>query len=454
MNSLNHQSFNDLIDLFLDGEASDVEQHALFAAMAGDSELQEQFQQALAIRDALDARKGSLNLPPQVKASLLERAGMAAPAVIRSSGAGSGSALASGLMTGSGGATILASLLMSTLLVVSIILAVDSSDRPSAPKQESHFNSHSADADHPDRSTPSREPVSSPSTSPTQTSGAAPHAASAMLSHKRIGATKAEMTESSAAVRTPSRREADPEEWIPSGPGLAANSKVQSLNPAGRARELINPASSGMVAQSIGGVSEFLVQPASLQALSGLGGRTNHGSSRSLSRDLVALAIGDGEDLPLRLRRFRFSAGGLSGLAWSGKQEFTREAMPGVDNLTLAASYAIGDHWALGIEYGRELMPLTVLTNNELSQQNHIEWLGLGLNWQAGEGGRLWGFEPYTRVLFGIANAGSLTKLQPGLRYRASSALGLHFGLEASYLFGAWQEVSKLGLVYGVDLHF
>ncbi|MFP4528936.1 MAG: anti-sigma factor family protein, partial [Candidatus Kapaibacterium sp.] len=70
----------DLIHLFIDGEASDAQQKALFEELAASDNLQAEFQQALDIKKSMAADFESMTPPPAVEASLFARAGFDPPA--------------------------------------------------------------------------------------------------------------------------------------------------------------------------------------------------------------------------------------------------------------------------------------------------------------------------------------------------------------------------------------
>lgn len=91
-------SASELIYLFVDGEANDVQRSTLFAALANDADLQTEFSDVLRIRTAAESERGYAVPPAQTTAGLFERAGFAAPVSLPGSvgGAAVGGAAAGG----------------------------------------------------------------------------------------------------------------------------------------------------------------------------------------------------------------------------------------------------------------------------------------------------------------------------------------------------------------------
>ncbi|MFH1049776.1 MAG: hypothetical protein V1779_02470 [bacterium] len=79
MNAYNENSYTDLVYRFMDGETSSVEQNVLFNALAKDSELQFEFQQAVSILKGFNADKVVLTPPAKLTNSLFVSAGFNPP---------------------------------------------------------------------------------------------------------------------------------------------------------------------------------------------------------------------------------------------------------------------------------------------------------------------------------------------------------------------------------------
>ena len=85
MNAFNDNSYAELIYRFMDGETSGVEQKVLFDALAKDSDLQFEFQQAVSITKGFNADKVVLNPPASLTNSLFLSAGFNPPMPIAAS---------------------------------------------------------------------------------------------------------------------------------------------------------------------------------------------------------------------------------------------------------------------------------------------------------------------------------------------------------------------------------
>lgn len=85
-------SASDLIHIYLDGEATSLQQSMLFGRLAGSSELQAEFTEALQIRDAIEHERIHTVVPASVTQSLFEKAGftMPGPEVIATAGRAAG----------------------------------------------------------------------------------------------------------------------------------------------------------------------------------------------------------------------------------------------------------------------------------------------------------------------------------------------------------------------------
>lgn len=89
MNGLNEQPYSELMYRFMDGETNEVQQKVLFDALAKDSELQFEFQQAVTITKGFNADKITLLPPARLTNSLFASAGFNAPMQFAQTGASS-----------------------------------------------------------------------------------------------------------------------------------------------------------------------------------------------------------------------------------------------------------------------------------------------------------------------------------------------------------------------------
>jgi hypothetical protein len=75
-NNINGMSVNDLIYLFIDGEANDTEKSILFSELSENSSLQQEFQDALNIKNAAFMETSNLILPLSVTNSIFNKVGI------------------------------------------------------------------------------------------------------------------------------------------------------------------------------------------------------------------------------------------------------------------------------------------------------------------------------------------------------------------------------------------
>ncbi|HET7152259.1 MAG TPA: hypothetical protein VFJ29_00705, partial [Candidatus Kapabacteria bacterium] len=113
MNEQNNFTPSELIYLFLDGEADNVQRTVLFTAMASDSNLQEEFHDATRIRAA--AQKQALAIVPSalLTQQVFAKAGFGTAASVKTAG----------FVSSSGGAGTIATLIGSFKGVVAPLLA-------------------------------------------------------------------------------------------------------------------------------------------------------------------------------------------------------------------------------------------------------------------------------------------------------------------------------------------
>lgn len=97
--SIDNQAYKDLIYLHIDGQTNEAESQALFKAMAEDSELRQEFDEAVRLDKALMLDKSELLPPPSLSAKVFEKAGFAKEAEEAVPVAGMFSKLLSGVAT-------------------------------------------------------------------------------------------------------------------------------------------------------------------------------------------------------------------------------------------------------------------------------------------------------------------------------------------------------------------
>lgn len=414
----------DLIDLFVDGEADDIQQATLFQALANDSDLQEEFNSAIRIRTAVDNSRALINTPPAVTQQLFSQIGIAPPAATTITGVG-GSV---------GGGAKLLSVLQTALIptisaiggaaIMAIVMVGLQAPNDSVPAQ--NLATHTE--------VESLKPAETTATdSPKNVSdaGSRPYAANSASHNDEF---PANFTQNSGAAR--------PHNSLHSGAYLT-DLNENSSTPPPIVHEAIETA-----------------QPIAWFADSAPAYTNDNAFDQSMYNEtefdyfnnFALLDQTEYSDISIRMR-------GLSSLKFLPKQAFAVDANPLINNFGIAALYRMSENHSIGIELGQETFPLFILNaDNVFEESPRLQWAGLTYQYEMDRITALSGIQPFFNIVIGGSRSGPLFKSVIGMKYPVSHRLSVMLGVEGtmqSYRrLAVWLNARKLGATYGLQYNF
>lgn len=433
---------SELVHLFLAGETDSVQQAILFESLAGDSELQLEFQQALELRAATEYDREMTHPPAELTQAVFTGAGFAGVAPATTKGAAAAASRA--VFFNKFGSLLLAGItgaIMSALLLT--IVGDDKNDGTSA-RQVGRHTAH----------TPEIPTVSN-------FAGSAKGSAVAIMSESSSPSAFASDDER-VVVHSPAGRRNAPlssdadEHDHGASSDTFVHRTAQSDQPAQQMQSVTSDTindSNVHIDDAVNSIKPAAVRPAALRSLgsaSGFSGASIQPASAALR---LPTALGDGADITLRIR-------GLAGLKWYPDRPENGSAAA-TDNLAIGALYHVDDNHALGLEMGRETLPLFILEGGPLQPRtpiNSIFWLGAAYQYTHEPIDALGGLQPFARAFIGGTRSGPLNKAIIGMDYEINDRLSVGLGAEFSALIyqqgDIWFSTEKLGLSYSLQYRF
>lgn len=455
---MNEFSPSELIYLYIDGEADAGQQAALFAALAHDSELQAEFNDAFALRLSVSAEVRNTVPVPALKQALFQKAGFSyaatvapvAPVVVAET---MGSA--AGWMAGVKSMMIplLASLSGVAVIVTSAVLWLgNSGDKTPVVQPIAHSAAHdSSTATHfiPD------SPVAPGEQAVVPAHSALKHPAHAATSASGAGAASARERASDDRFAAPTR------ERISSGRGNTRNHVPNSFATAptrdilGNTDRDAQPVSASRTpdhaAQEYEYITQVRVAEPEQQMAVGNGGLPE--SVDGVGTIRTAFSTDESTSL-----KWAVGVRGLIGLRLFPWREMG-PASDLLDNTAVGALWEIDNENAAGVEFGREVLPMYVAdSDGELRQEQTLFWSGVIYRYTPETLQLSEGLQPFTSVLAGGSALGPLLKTVAGIAWTPDSRIRFTLGAEGTFLLYRYQQewygTQKLGVSYGVSVTF
>ena len=412
-------SYSDLIELFLDGEASEVQQTTLFAALAHDSDLQLEFQEALDIRLAVEQDLRTIAPSPALHKQVFERAGIAPP------------------------------------LLQDTISSVPQTIKPQVRTILSHLGINLFVATIASLLTIFflGKTVDSPSTVPSQ---ALEHVQESPL------ASNNQLTMAAPLAKPHSYSSVA----LPSSPFTTAlpqpNTLPSSTEPALEHRLSQSPPTRVPKTFAIESTMPRVLDPWSLPPIKSV---DIVSSAPQMSRipyqptrnSLLALP-----STPSRLSEldatWSLQLRGIQGLTWSPERTIQQTGLRPLENFSVNLLYHLESQHAIGLEYGRELFPHYFATNEQDFEHNsHLVWFGLTYRYNIGTITALGDLKPFSQTTLAGTSSGPLGKLMLGLEFQPFSYLSTAIGIEGTILGYEFQQkiysARKLGVYYMLNVH-
>lgn len=134
-----------------------------------------------------------------------------------------------------------------------------------------------------------------------------------------------------------------------------------------------------------------------------------------------------------------------------------------LNNSAIGLSYYIADNTAIGLEIGQEKFPqsftLTAYGETKYQKQNPLLlWYGLVFRQSISELFKVESLRPFAQLFLGTTTVGPLVRGTIGLQYSPDRRVSLILGWESSYLLykvqNNYYNTQKNGLTYGVSIRY
>lgn len=426
-------SGSDLLYLFLDGQANTTEKEALFKAMASDHELQAEFEDAIAMRNAIHQERANTTVPSSLTADLFTKAGFAVPTAV------AGYAVAHSVSESAVGAWT-AKLLSGTLLpwITAGITAAAA------------LLLWNNAAEHQTNATIQRNATTQ---MPQKQSGID----EALV--QRIEALERDTKSLTMQTPTPTAQHnataAEPRNiyipYVPKGYALVPEQELQSiqqqlLSLAAAKENIVHAQDNTMATNTI--TPDITTTSLSLQDRPSF-----------TSDELPRFAVPQQHEAVLQEQseKFTFNLRAINGL-----QLFPNRFVSAPDilfnNVAVTAFYEIDNNHAFGFDLGQETFPIFDVTSpSALEQRYSLVWGGAAYRYRMNPINELMGIQPYAQIVAGGTKYGPISRGLIGLSWQPHHRFSLSFGFEASAMMynyqNKWFGAQKLGLSYGVNIH-
>lgn len=492
---------SELIYLFVDGEANDVQKSTLFSALANDTDLQTEFADALQINAAAKSERGAIIPPSHVTTGLFQKAGISAGAIVTSGAARTGAVVGTGSAVGLTSlfrkvATPVFSAFLGAAIALFLVpeIAPWASDSGSsretiaqsvAPAQPAE-KTQAAPNEHSAPTVPNTPAGQKNTTSVLSSSRAgAKEGRNSSLPHQLNNAQTLTIAEKSTATTTST-----------APTGNIASSAAETMQPLS-AEEMVNI----RLAMAPDGT------PHSAGSIDDLKRQESPSQRSKTGTDVPPAPTGivASQTFP----RLSVQLRGMADVQMFPHRSLQSSvAAPAFDNIAVAAFYNVSRNHALGIEVGREYHPLYVATappvleeqpdvsgtqpegsdgpgiiftdaNNLLTPttlagnarytmneediqsyklESYSKWAGLSYRYRANELSNVLPLRPYIQTVLGASNFGPIGKAMAGLSWQPDSRVTFSLGLEGTSIFyrqdGAWYSTRKLGASYAAQIEF
>lgn len=500
---------SDLIYLFVDGEANDVQKSTLFAALANDTDLQTEFADALRINAATKNERGAVIPPPHVTTGLLQKAGLGAGAVA-SAGTASGVATVSTAST-AGLSMILRKVgtpILTAFLGAAIALLLVPSTTNLVQQENGRISENRTLS----------EQIAAPSSSAVQGSITLPGEVTTKNSTATAAQPRNRIERSQRHAGTSSARFASAVIDTVQTQGEEAWNNVAQDQSIEFAAETIRT-QSATDAESIAAKrmeARLMMTPESTpQTALSVSELQNNKDGHDPEALVGRTGLAEPEPMTFNpsTRRFSVQLRGIADLELFPIRSLNDGSAPAFGNVAVGVFYNLSRNHSIGVEAGREYHPLYVSApppvleedpdisgtisggsngsgsgnpgiiftdaNNTLTpvslpgnaryttdeteiQSYRLEprsnWVGLSYRYRAGELSSRLPLRPYFQALVGASSFGPIGKGIIGLSWQPEGRVTFSLGLEGTNIMykreSAWYSTRKLGATYSAQVEF
>lgn len=442
--SADNQAYKDLIYLHLDGQATEAESQALFSAMAEDSDLRAEFDEAVKLDKALMLDKTELTPPPSLTSKVFEAAGFATPAEIP---APPPMGVFGKLINSVATAVVLSSIAFTGLTMFnSMNQQVNTNDNKANIARA--INTQIAKQYDMKASPNSIAPMASTS-----------------LSSKQIAKANTANDDASLASYRRNNRIKGNNKNISNKDKQLANDIVYLATDEDNANNLKNANDSELneeLAQSTGQIiSQERNEVASFADFYALASSEIRGQYTD-NFNIIFGANGN-EYLPIEMKypsnsNFSLAVNGLFNTNYFPNREILQSNDP-LQNLNLSLNYHYSDNHTFGLELGAEDLQVYEITQIgakfKFDLKPTLYWLGLSYRFTFDELIDALPLRAYSQVSIGGSKYGPVTKLGAGLSYELNSKLALSIGYDWTSLMythmATYRFTHKTGLKYSIS---
>lgn len=419
---------SDLLYLFLDGHASPAEKDMLFKAMASDSELQAEFEDALTIRNAIHNERETTVPPSELTSSLFAKAGIAIPVVgtsVISAAQQNGTAFSS--MFGKVFSTILPYAAVG-ITALSAVLLWNSAEQYESTSAANGIASNKA-------------------------SSAVKRIDNSEELLQRIERLEREQREGFAAQNQLLRNQKNTVRnvympYVPKGFALVSDGDIEDMK-----QRII---SSAIAATQVASMQQLQSkQPLSTDITS----VQSSNPTESIASSVTTTSPSAVELLPSQESQERFSVNlrTINGIKQYPDRNITTPDIM-FNNLAVTALYDFNNNHSFGFELGQETFPIyEVNESNDLEQKYSLIWGGASYRYRMNPISELLDIQPFGQVLAGGTKYGPIMRGIIGVTWQPHNNFSFSFGVETSAMLysyrNVWYGAQKLGLSYGVNIH-
>jgi len=438
--------YQDLIYLYLDGEASDAEKKVLFDKLSQNSELQEEFSRAMELNKAMGEDREFLSPSIELTQKLFIRAGFipaAELAPIGFSGSGLlGSLMNSGriIMQNLGAGLVAASVLFTGY---NLVEKFDNAKIKDANNRETtaYLAKYNQKAENRTESNTNSSRKSVPMVSSIEDNS------KPVIRNN----SKSNFEKSLSSKNTLLASKHNKKNTInASDESLAANNSMKE--PLADNIDNNNSDNSN---------NEISSQLESYQAPERINAANIDNNKKFYSLDYHqfmpnAFAMDFPEDLNISLR-----VSGISGIQYYPSRDIEKSGQL-LNNISLCVSYHFDDHQSIGIFAGREALQLYDVEQLDkkytFDKQPNILWAGLNYKYNLGAISGIVPVNPYADLTIGGTKYGPITKLGLGINYPLTNSITLGLGYEFTSLmyseFATYKFTHKSGIIYNLSYKF
>lgn len=424
-------SASDLIHLYLDGEADNLQQSMLFGRLAGSSELQAEFTEALQIRAAIEHERTHTVVPANVTQSLFEKAGFAAPAPeIIAPALGTVGPFRGFL--GRLGVPVLSAI--GSALLTMLLLTQD---------HQNQYDELNASL----QQIRAERAIDSARLSRVQLKASSPVLNNSSISKKSQEIAPARSTAPERTAITRIVRET---------PRVTASAQPPHHESPVRTQVTVSGPEMTQNAVAMHSIAETKLRTAPpVSPEQGIHKDDIHTSGERLSATdvLPAFAERDGQ-----MHRFSLQLREITDMRYFPDQSSENESQPAHSNLNIGVLYQLSEHHAIGLEGGREYLPLYRSEGDAFTLKPYLAWAAGTYRLRPGAFDDAGLIQPFLQASLGGTPSGPIGRAIMGIGYTPGGHIDFSMGIEGTSLLyqlrDNWYATGKMGVTYMMNVHF